>query len=191
MKNLWILVITIGAVALMSTGVSAETDIGFKGAGLELGIVNPEDVDATWGIGVFADLGTFMPQLGFSAYADYWGKNQDEFGTEFDFRDIAIGARTKWYFPIKNPKIQPYAGAGLGIHFLKAKVTIPDQNIGGTLVPGSTATATDEKIGLDIGGGMTAKLNDRADFVGEMWLGLVSDINQMSMKVGILYKLGQ
>ena len=58
MRQLLIFCIAIAAVALTVSGASAQADIGFKGAGLEVGMVNAENVDATWGIKAFADLGT-------------------------------------------------------------------------------------------------------------------------------------
>lgn len=190
MRQLSIFLMALAAVAVLVSGAAAQADLGLKGAGLEVGVVNPEDIDATFGVKAFADLGTIMPQLALEAYADYWSKTQEEFGFEASVRDISFGARSKWMFPVSNPKIRPYAGGGLSLHLLKLEATTPDLNIGGTLVPGMTVSDTETRLGLDIGGGMTATMNDRTDFVGEMWFGLVSDVNQMSLKVGILYKLG-
>jgi outer membrane protein W len=190
MRQLTIFCITIAAVALTVSGAFAQADIGFKGAGLEVGMVNAENVDATWGIKAFADLGTITPRVALEAYTDYWTKTQDEFGFEASVRDIAFGARGKWMFPVSNPRIRPYAGAGLSMHFLRVKATTPDLNIGGTLIPGTTVSASDEKLGLDIGGGMTTTMNERTDFVAEMWYGIVSDFSQLSLKLGVLYKLG-
>jgi hypothetical protein len=111
-------------------------------------------------------------------------------GIETSARDIVLGAKGKWIFPTTNPRIRPFAGGGLGIHFLHAEVNIPDQWIGGFLIPGMSLEDDSVKLGLDFGGGMNVTLNEKTDFVGEIWYGVVSDINQLSLKVGVLYKLG-
>jgi hypothetical protein len=191
MKQLRVFFIMIVMAALAASGALAEANLGLKGAGVELGMVSPQDVDATFGFGIFGDFGTISPQLALEGYADYWSKSEETFGVEASVRDIALGAKTKWMFNTSHPKVKPFAGAGLGIHFLKGKVVTPTMNIGGTVIPGASVSDTSTKFGLDVGGGLTAQINERADFVGEMWYGFVSDINQFSMKVGVLYKLGQ
>lgn len=181
-----ILFIAIAALALTVTSASAQTDMGFKGVGAQVGVVNPEDISSTWGLGVLADLGTITPQIGLEAHLDFWTKSDSEFGFDTSIRDIAAGARARYFIPVKSVKVQPYAGAGLAMHFLHASVEIPDIVNGGTM----TADDSDTKLGLDIGGGMSARMNDRTDFIGELWFGLVSDVSQVSARVGVVYKLG-
>lgn len=166
---------------------SAQADLGLRGAGIELGIVGPEDVDATIGFGIFADLGKITPNMMLEAHLDYWSQSEDLFtGGDASVRDIALGSRAKWMFPVSNPKIKPFAGAGLGIHFLKFEADAPPT----ILFPqGFTVEDSSTKIGLDIGGGLMATMNDRTDFIAELWYGFVSDANQLALKAGILYKL--
>jgi len=168
----------------------AQTDLGLKGAGLEIGLVSPQDVDATFGFGVFADLGSIAPQFMLEAYLDYWSKSEDIVGGETMVRDWALGAKGKYVFPAENTRVRPYVGAGLGLHLVKAKVSIPDTDFGGIIVPGMTVEDSMTKLGIDLGGGLTTPLSDRADFVGEFWYGIVSDLNQLSLKVGVLYRFG-
>ena len=102
MRQLTIFCIAIATVALTVSGAFAQADIGLKGAGLEVGMVNAEDIDATWGIKAYADLGTITPRIALEAYTDFWTKTQDEFGFELGVRDIVLGARGKWMFPVSN-----------------------------------------------------------------------------------------
>jgi opacity protein-like surface antigen len=148
-------------------------------------------MSATVGLGLFADLGTLAPNILMEAHLDYWSTTEDFVGGggETSARDIALSARGKYAFSVPNSRIQPFAGAGLGIHFIKASVDIPDQNFGGVIVPGMSVEDSATRLGLDIGGGFSSPLNDRADILGEAWYGFVSDVNQFSVKLGFLYRL--
>lgn len=183
----------IAAICLCLFGWSsaaAQSDLGFKGVGGELGIVNPEDIDATLGLGVFADFGEIIPSLRLEGYLDYWSNSQSEFGFEMSVRDIALGAKTKYVFKMSNSIVQPFVGGGLGIHFIHGEVTMPDQNVGGFIIPGLTVDDSSTKLGLDLGGGMSIPINHKMDFLTELWFGIVSDVNQMSFKLGMVYRLG-
>jgi opacity protein-like surface antigen len=86
--------------------------------------------------------------------------------------------------------VRPFAGAGLGLHFFKGEVDIPAQDMGTFIIPAVSTEDTSTKIGMDIGGGVSTTLNEKTELLGEAWYGIVSDINQFSLRVGILYKLG-
>ena len=74
------LLLTFAACALMCGSARAEADIGLMAAGVSIGIVSPEDMDATFGLGVFADLGTLTPQLRLEPRVDYWQQSEEVFG---------------------------------------------------------------------------------------------------------------
>ncbi|MDH3215363.1 MAG: outer membrane beta-barrel protein [Candidatus Krumholzibacteria bacterium] len=191
MKQLVAMLAIVCTCAFASSQAIAQADLGLKGAGVEVGMVSPEDLDATVGFGLFVDLGTIAPQFMLEGYFDFWKTSEDLSGLgEASARDIALGAKGKWIFRTSNPRIRPFAGGGLGLHFLHAEVDIPDQLISGFLIPGMTIEDDSVKLGLDFGGGMNVTLNERTDFIGELWYGVVSDVNQLSLKVGVLYKLG-
>ncbi|UCG52377.1 MAG: outer membrane beta-barrel protein [Candidatus Latescibacterota bacterium] len=175
---------------LVVSNAAAQSDLGLKGAGLEVGFVDPQDVDATLGFGVFVDLGTIVPRVKLDAHLDYWSKSEEQYGIEASVRDIAVGAKAKYLFEVPTNRIRPFAGGGVSIHFVSAEVTIPDQNIMGVIVPGTSVSDSSTKLGLDLGGGFYAPLTPKVSFVTEMWVGIVSDVNQLSLKIGLLYNLG-
>lgn len=183
------ILVMIGAFAFSSA--SAQVDIGLKGVGFKVGVVGPDNVDATVGFGFFADLGTFVPQVALEAYADFWSQSETFAGAKSSARDIVFGSRVKYMFPVTAPKISPYAGAGLGIHFVSVEATSPAIDLGGGLIiPAFTFEDTTTKIGLDLGGGLNVNVHPKADVLGEVWYGIVSDVSQWSARVGLLYKLG-
>ena len=180
-----VLVLTLGASA-----ASAQANLGFKGVGLRVGYVNPENIDATFAFGVFTDLGTFHPNVSFETYMNYWSKSMDEgsFG-EVSFRDIVVGAKAQYMFNLANPKIRPFVGAGLSLHFLHGEASVPTMTYGTITIPGTSIDTSDTKLGLDFGGGLRAGLSDTVDFVGEAGFSLVSDINQFGISAGVLFHI--
>jgi len=180
------LLFTLLMATLVTGSALAQSDLGMKSVGVAAGFVSPEDLDGTVSIGVFADHGTIVPNLGLESRIDFWSTSQEAFGTELAVSDITIGARTKYYFEVNHPTLRPFAGAGLAIHMLHAKVTIP----AGPGFPEQTAEDSETKLGLDLGGGVNMPMNPRWDFNGELWYGIVSDVGQFSLRAGFAYKLG-
>lgn len=173
------------------TSANAQADLGLKAVGGELGLVGPDNTDIAFGFGLFADLGTFHPNVGWEAVVDYWQVTESAFGlAETSFRDIAFRTRAKYLFHTANPKLTPYLGAGLGIHMLRMKATIPEQNFGGIIIPGMEVSDTETRLGLDLGGGLTTSVSPRVDFSGEFWYSFIEDVNHFSFKLGLGYRLG-
>ena len=167
--------------AFTASGVLAQTDLGPRGMGAKIGWVGPEDVDGTIGFAVFMDMGTIVPQLMLEPQIGFWTKSESEFGVDVSVRDIAVGARAKYLFDIKNSNIEPFVGGGLGLHFVSAEVTVPGFG---------SADDSEVKLGLDIGGGLHFPVNPQWDILTEVWYGIVSDINQGSLMVGARYNFG-
>jgi opacity protein-like surface antigen len=184
--------ILIGLLCCLAAGpILAQSDLGFKGVGGEIGLVSPQDVDTTVGFGLFTDLGFVAPRFQLEGFLDYWSQTEvSTAGSEVSVRDLAFGMRGKYIFPNQNPGLRPFAGFGLGLHFLNAEISIADIDYGGVFIPGETFSDSTTRLGLDLGGGVAAALSDKTDFIGEMWYGIVDDFNQLSIKAGILYKLG-
>jgi opacity protein-like surface antigen len=165
--------------------------LGLNRLGLEAGLVDPEAVGGTIGFGVFADHGNLARDIRLSSHLGYWSKSENDFGAEASLRDISIGARARYMFHVASPKIQPYAGAGLGLHFFHTKVVVPDMDIGGGfIVPGFTAEDSATKLGLDLGGGVLTPVSPMTDLFADLWY-TVADINMLSMKVGVSFRLNR
>lgn len=181
-----LLTLTLASLALAAPAAMAQSDLGLKRIGASIGLVDPEALGTTFGIGVFADHGTLTPNINLESRIDYWGQSESFFGTETSFRDIALGVRGKYNFETSNPKLRPFLGAGLGLHLLKAEVTIPPQ-FG---FPGSTVEASSTEVGVDLGGGISTPLSPKTDLLGETWFGIVDGANSFSLRAGLSYKLG-
>lgn len=190
MSRSFFLVTAVCLCALFCGPAGAQSNLGLKAVGLDVGIVNPEDMDATVGIGAVLDLGTIAPNLLLDTHFDYWSASEEQYGIEFSVRDIVFGARTKYLFDMPSPKFRPFVGGGLSLHFVEAEMTIPDEYGMGGLIPGGSVSDSSTKLGLDLGGGFFVPVNPAINFMTEMWFGVVSDVNQFSLKVGMMYNLG-
>jgi hypothetical protein len=182
------ILLTLAVGALLSQTAIAETNLGLKGIGGAIGVVNPEDMDATFGLGLMVDHGTIVPHLALESRLDWWSKSQDAYGSEVSARDIAVGARCRYLFDLSTPTIKPFVGTGLGLHFLHAEVNmVPPPGF-----PGQPVNVEDSstKLGLDLGGGMMAAVGPRTALLAELWYGVVSDFSQLSFRVGMAYKFG-
>jgi outer membrane protein W len=170
---------------------SASSDIGWRSIGGDVGLVDPDNAGSTVGFGLFADLGTMATRLHLSPQLSYWSKSENAFGVDASVSDISLTARGKYMFAVSSGSFQPYAGAGLGLHFVTAKVTIADQDFGGFIIPGMSTSDTQTKIGLDLGGGFVTPLSAKTDFTGDIWYTVVEDVGNFQMTVGLAYKLGK
>ena len=182
-----LLILAIVGCSAVSTEAMAQSNMGLKRIGAAVGYVSPENLDGTFSLGVFADMGTITPNISLEPRIDFWSWSDEQFGAKTSVSDVQFGARGKYWFEVPNSKIRPFAGAGLGIHFLHAKVEIPAQ--GG--FPAEEADDSTNKLGLDLGGGIETAMNERTSLHAEIWYGLVSDFNQFNLRVGVSQKLGQ
>ena len=173
------------ATSVLSSQAQAQSSIGFRTIGGSIGYVSPEDLGGTFGLGVFADLGRITPDIGLEPRIEYWSSTESAFGAEATLRDISVGARGKYFFEVKNSQIRPFAGAGLGLHFLNAEATVTVPGF-----PALTSSASETKLGVELGGGMESSLNPKVDFHANIWYGIVSNASQFSMRVGLSHKLG-
>lgn len=184
MKRLVVL-FTLAFAVLTAGSALAQSQLGLRAVGGSLAFVNAEDLDGAVGLGVFADLGMVTPNIGLEPVLEYWSKSEEAFGAKASVRDVALGCRGKYYFETSNPKIRPYAGAGLGLHFLKAETSVEMPGF-----PAMNSEASDTKLGLDLGGGLSTPLGPKNDLRFEMWYGIVSDVSQLALRVGVSHKLG-
>jgi len=181
-RNLLFLALACGV--LVASPAMAASDLGFKRLGAAVGYVSPDNLDGTIGFGAFVDHGTITPRLGLESRVDYWSQSEEEFGAEASISDLTIGARAKYYFPVSSTTVRPFAGGGLGLHFLSAEVSIEVPGF-----PPMTAEDSSTEFGLDMGGGIVTALSPSTDLHGELWYTL-SDLDQLSLRLGLSFKLG-
>ena len=168
---------------LLSQNAWAKTDLGMRSIGVDAGYVDPENVDGTFGFGVFSNMGNLSQDVRLQPHISYWSKSEEFAGDKATISDIAFSTRALYMFHGTSPKFRPYAGGGLGLHFVKAKAEF-------TGPPAMEASDTSTKLGLDFGGGFTTPLSDRADFCVDTWYTATSDVGHFSLKAGVSFDLG-
>jgi hypothetical protein len=182
LKKSIIALLALALCAVSSQDARAEANLGLHSAGVQVGMVSPEDVDATLGFGAFADWGEMAPNFRLASHLDYWSKSEgDPTNGEVKVRDITLAMRGKYMFPTSSTNFHPFAGLGVGMHFLNAEIQVPGFP---PMEDGET------RVGFDFGGGFTTPLNHRTDLVGEAWYSVVDGFNQFSLKAGMAFRLG-
>jgi opacity protein-like surface antigen len=177
-----VLIAVVSICVLGSQNAWSQANLGLRSVGVQVGMVSPENSDATIGFGGLADLGTLAPNLRITSHLDFWSKSQDSpLGGSASVGDVTLSARGEYQFPVTNTRLQPFAGAGLAMHFLHAKVEVP-----GFL----TAEDSSTKLGLDLGGGLAMPVSPRTEFRSEVWYGIVDNYSQLSLKAGLAFKIG-
>ncbi|KAA3610577.1 MAG: hypothetical protein DWQ05_21395 [Calditrichaeota bacterium] len=169
------------ALLVLSGGAFAQSDIGLKGAGVRLGLVDPDGIDSTIGFEGFADLGTFN-KFALEASILFWKKTVDP----VSLRDLAFGVTGRYFFDMGESGVKPFASAGVGLHMVKSEVDFDLGFFGGS----GTTDASSTEFGIKVGGGANYDINEKMAFTGEVSFHL-GDIEQLNILGGISYKLGE
>jgi opacity protein-like surface antigen len=189
-RKVWVFALSILICMALSQNAWAASNIGLQRIGVDAGLVDVDGGGSTLGLGLTADMGTFSKDVRFSLHANYWNDTEESFGAEAGVRDISFGGRARYMFHMDSPKFQPYAGAGLGLHFYRASVSIPDMDLGGgVIIPGEEMSDTSTKLGMDLNGGFNVPMSAKTDFTTDLTYTL-SDIDQFSLKAGVSFKVG-
>ena len=161
-----------GALALADTAPGSH-GLGFKGLGARIGFVDPEGASSTVALGLHLDAGEFVQHVHVMPLLEYWKVG----ASGVDLSDLMIGSDINVDFPIEGGKIIPYAGGGLGLHFLK--VNDP------SLPPG--VDNSDTKLGLNMQGGIKNQMMPNLGVFGELKYSFVSNANQLKIMGGFTY----
>lgn len=192
MKRVSAILAVVAFCTLFAADASAQANLSLRGIGLKGGVVNPEDLDTTLGLGLIFDLGTIHPNFALESYAGFWSQSEDIYNAEYGVKDFSLGGKVKYMFETSNPTVQPYVGAGLGLHILNAHVDSDAVYFGGSLLyPATSVSDTETRIGLDLGGGLRIDRGSQFAFIGEGWFSIVSDISQFSLMIGAEYMFGR
>jgi opacity protein-like surface antigen len=188
MRRIMLLLLSLSFVLGASASL-AYSKVRITGIGGHLDYVDPEDIDSVVGFGGILDLGTMMPDLGLEANVDYWSKSYDlpmVADANASFSLLSFGATAKYYFAPEETALRPFAGGGLALHFAQASVDYP----GGYYFSGS-ADENQTKLGIDLCGGALYGVSGKIDLLGELRYRLVSDVNQVVLRAGLIYRMGQ
>jgi hypothetical protein len=173
------LIAVLGVFAFSAVSASAGT-VGIRSIGVDAGWVSPQDIDGTWSVGLTMDIGLPVTNLYIQPFTSYWNRSESEGGVEASLSDIQFGGNVKYVIATAMPNIQPFIGAGISAHMLKAELS------GGTPFDGSV---TDTQFGYQLGGGLQVGATDRMNIVGQGWYGLVEDFNQWTVRGGVAFTL--
>jgi len=147
--------------------------LGFQGLGARIGFVDPEGTSSTVALGVHIDGVEFVRNVHVMPLVEYWKVGV----SGVDVSDLTIASDINLDFPIEGGRMVPYAGGGLGLHFVKI-----DNPFAG---PGYDASNT--KLGLNIQGGIRNQVMPNLGIFGEVKYSFVSDVNQLKVMGGFTY----
>jgi opacity protein-like surface antigen len=171
------------ACLLFSDLAGARSNIGFMGVGGKLGYVDPENIDGTFGLGFFVDIGTLVPDLSLEGNVDFWSKSVDICNKELDCdekeecSDLSIGATMRYMIPAQG-NVYPYAGGGPAVHVVQCSRESPFSN--------RKFDDSDTKIGIHALAGIELLFGSNFKAGGELRYSVVEDINNW----GVFFRLG-
>jgi hypothetical protein len=146
--------------------------LGFQGLGARIGFVDPEGTSSTVALGIHVDAGEFVQHVHVVPLAEYWKVGV----SGVDVSDFNIGTDINIDFPVEGGRVIPYAGGGLGLHFVKASDPfVPD------------ASFSDTKLGFNIQGGVRNQAMPNLGIFGEVKYSFVSDVNSLKIMGGFTY----
>jgi len=147
--------------------------MGFQGMGARIGFVDPEGASSTVALGLHVDLGEFVKNVHIMPLAEYWKVGV----SGIDVSDLTLASDVDLDFPLQGGRVIPYAGAGVGLHFVKAD---------NPFAPPGTDNS-DTKLGLNIQGGIKNQVMPNLGIFGEVKYVFVSDFNQLKIMGGFTY----
>ncbi len=159
--------------ALATAAPAAETHgLGFQGLGARIGFVDPEGASSTVALGIHVDGGEFVRHVHLMPMAEYWSVGV----AGSDIKDFTLGMDVNVDFPVEGGRVIPYAGGGLGLHFVSFDVP-----------PGFIGDNSDTKLGLNMQGGIRNQVMPNLGIFGELKYSFVSDVNQLKIMGGFTY----
>ncbi len=180
---LGIALVAVAGVASFASTAAAQTNrtedigLGFKGIGARIGLVDPEGASSTLDLGFHIDFGELARNVHVSPIVEYWSVGQDVGPYNAQLKDFSLGLDLMFDFPLQDSRITPYAGGGLGLHFLKSETNVPD-------VDDDSRT----KLGLNAQGGIRTDVMPNLALFGELRYNFVSDANQLKLLGGFTYR---
>ncbi len=184
MKKLFLL------LAICSVFVSANAFAAspIRLIGFEAGYVSPDidgldEVDGTWGAGVFMDFGLPATNLYVSPFINYWNSSTEIPGLtgtdELSIRDFALGANLKFTIPTASVKFQPFIAVGAAAHMLNAELQ----------TSGLSVDDSETKFGFQGGAGFRVGVSERTNILTSGYYSIVEDTNHWSLRAGLAWSM--
>lgn len=131
-------------------------------AGARVGITDVENLgDPVISFGVFGDTALDNDFL-LGGNIDYWEKSSGTLTQDrVNVNDVSLGVNAKYLFSQMVPPLKPYVLAGLSGHRIASKTTATVNNVT------ETETAITNEVGVDLGGGVMYRVQERVDVLGE------------------------
>lgn len=152
-----------------STAAGPSESFGLRGFGARLGVVDPEQASTTLTWGFHLNCGEIVPNLRLTPLFEYWSVGVGN----ADQSDMLLAANLDYSFPLAGPKVTPYAGAGLGYHWLKWSQTNSDY--------------TNTRLGLHVQGGIRDQVMPNLALFGELRFTFVNDADNWKLLGGFTY----
>lgn len=181
MKKLFVILAIIGVAAL--TLGDANAAVGLRSVGVGAGYTSPENIDATWNIGAYMDVGVPMNNLYVQPFINYWSYEEGITGASASFTDWMIGGNVKYVVPTSAPKLHPYIQGGIAAHLLSSEATI---NLFGQ---NQSFSVSDTKIGFQGAAGASFDLTEKVGLFGQGAYSVVEDFNTWSVGGGLQLNL--
>lgn len=166
-----------------------ETDLGFKGGGFRIGMVDPEGSwKPTSEFGLTADLGSPMENVFLDGSIGYWASKLDDglpAGYEFTLSDFSLRVGGKYQLMVGATS--PFVGGGVGYHLYALALDTPSGESSSELL--NDYTQDDQGV-LYLTGGVEQSF-------GENVLGSVAarfdiaELTQMAFQVNFNYMIGR
>lgn len=184
-----LIVATIGSLSGGTSPAMAEVEFGLEYFGGRLGMVSLgsglADAGSALSLEGCVGFGRLTPRIKMEGYIRYWSKSQTiatgiyVAGGKWKLSNLGFGGRAKYHFSPAEKETQPFAGAGLGIHFQKSSW---ESNYFFEDYYGGGATS----LGIDLGGGVAHRINEKMDLLAELWY-TPTTISQFSIAVGLAF----
>lgn len=161
-------------VVLCSTAFAG--NLGLKSIAPTLGVAMPEDLDATFYLGVGVNMGEITENLELVPFLGFWSSSQKYYGVKVTNSDFIIGSDVHY----KISQVEGlYAGGGLSLNFISYKL---DNDIAYYDDSGVT------RLGIGLLGGYEFSIGGRTAFA-ELKYNIISHFNTLELKFGMNFDL--